>query len=262
METKALVLQNWDDLVFENRNKEYGAYALRRFYYRRMLMGVGISLLIVAFLINLPTLFKEGERPNVVCAFPIFPVIELTHPPVFEKQMAEQAQTIKQEKIVNKSTIPVVTTQKVDDTLIPGEAVTTSTGNYETGVAAEIPISGLGTAITEVPVTKPAPDFILVAEVMPEYAGGYAELMKFIKKKINYSSAPKRMNIDGTVYVSFIVNGDGSLRDVAIVRGVHKDLDREAMRVISMLPGWIGGKQGGFPVAVKMVLPIKFSLDN
>jgi TonB family protein len=70
------------------------------------------------------------------------------------------------------------------------------------------------------------------------------------------------MGIEGTIYISFVVNGDGTVTHVSILRGIHPQCDAEAMRVVGLLPDWIGGKQAGMPVNVKMVLPIKFSLQN
>jgi protein TonB len=68
------------------------------------------------------------------------------------------------------------------------------------------------------------------------------------------------MGIEGIVYVSFLILGDGTVTDVKVLRGIHTDCDKEAVRVISKLPGWSGGKQGGIPVSVRMVLPVKFKL--
>ena len=70
------------------------------------------------------------------------------------------------------------------------------------------------------------------------------------------------MGMDGTVYVRFIVNGDGSVSDLEVIKGVHPDYDKEAKRVIAMLPSWKGGRHHGISVSVRMVLPIKFSLKQ
>lgn len=87
-------------------------------------------------------------------------------------------------------------------------------------------------------------------------------MMKFIQKKMRYPSIARQQEIQGTVFVSFVVNGDGTISDVVVIRGIHPDCDKEAIRVVSLLPGWMGGKHNGNPVAVKMVLPITFSLKK
>lgn len=262
METKALVLQTWDDVVFQNRNKAYGAYALRKAYHDRILLGLGVSVLLAIVLTTLPRFLKTEIKTKdlgriITCT--LGPV--LSDPPVIEKNVQVAPKAMKQEK-VRANTIPIVTKQKVDDAPVTTEPVMASIEGTDTGVATDLPVAGTGSDVAVVSVEKVGPDFVVGAEVMPQYQGGMEELMKFIKKKMRYPATPKRMGIDGTVFVSFIVNGDGSIRDVSVIRGVHEDLDKEAMRVISMLPGWKGGKQGGYPVAVKMVLPIKFALEK
>jgi protein TonB len=87
-------------------------------------------------------------------------------------------------------------------------------------------------------------------------------MMKFLQKKIRFPKSPQRQGISGTVFVRFIVNGDGSVSDVEVLKGVHPDYDKEAMRVISLLPSWKGGRHNGMPVRVRMVLPIKFNVQQ
>jgi protein TonB len=122
-------------------------------------------------------------------------------------------------------------------------------------------VEGIGTEPAIEPEPVKEPPFLDVAEVMPQYEGGLEAMMKFIQKKIRYPSGPKRQQIDGTVYVRFVVNGDGSVSNVEVIKGVHPDYDKEAMRVISLLPAWKGGSHNGRPVGVRMVLPIKFRLQ-
>jgi protein TonB len=121
-------------------------------------------------------------------------------------------------------------------------------------------IEGTGTVALPDPTPVIEETIFIHAEVMPEYEGGAEAMMKFIQKKIRYPRVPREIGIDGTVYVQFIVNGDGSVSDVKVIRGVHRDYDNEAIRVISMLPSWRGGRHNGRPVSVRMVLPIKFNI--
>ena len=85
--------------------------------------------------------------------------------------------------------------------------------------------------------------------------------MKFVKKHLRYPASARRQGIDGTVYVSFVVTGDGIVHKAKIVKGIHVDCDEEVIRVISMLNKWTGGKHNGQPVNVRMVLPIVFRLQ-
>ena len=99
-----------------------------------------------------------------------------------------------------------------------------------------------------------------IVEYMPEYPGGVTELMNYLSKNTRYPAATKRDGIQGRVVVSFIVEPDGSVSNVKLVRSVDANLDREALRVVSEMPKWTPGKQGGNTVRVRYSLPITFRL--
>ena len=101
-----------------------------------------------------------------------------------------------------------------------------------------------------------------VVEEMPEFPGGMAEAMEFLAKNINYPVAAQQAKIEGRVIVQFVVERDGSVSDVKVMRGVSPELDAEAIRVVSMMPKWIPGKQRGKAVAVKYTMPIMFRLQT
>jgi TonB family protein len=100
-----------------------------------------------------------------------------------------------------------------------------------------------------------------VVEVMPEYPGGENEMMKFLAENIKYPTAAKENGISGKVYVTFIVDQNGLIGDITILRGIGAGCDEEAMRVIKMMPKWKPGTQRGQAVRVQYNLPIKFTLD-
>jgi protein TonB len=104
-------------------------------------------------------------------------------------------------------------------------------------------------------------EFFMVVENMPEFPGGDLGLMKFIQKNVRYPAIAKEYNITGKVYVSFIVDKQGSVTNVKIVRGVDKNLDAEALRVVSLLPKYKPGKQRGKAVRVMFTIPINFTLN-
>ena len=104
-------------------------------------------------------------------------------------------------------------------------------------------------------------EFFMVVENMPEFPGGDLGLMKYIQKNVKYPAIAKEYNITGKVYVSFIVDKKGSVTNVKIVRGVDKNLDTEAMRVVKSLPKYKPGKQRGKSVRVMFTIPINFTLN-
>jgi len=104
-------------------------------------------------------------------------------------------------------------------------------------------------------------EFFMVVENMPEFPGGDLGLMKYIQKHVRYPAIAKEYNITGKVYVSFIVDKSGSVTNVKVVRGVDKNLDAEAVRVVKSLPKYKPGRQRGKAVRVMFTIPINFTLN-
>ena len=100
-----------------------------------------------------------------------------------------------------------------------------------------------------------------VVEEMPEFPGGMSECMKFLGKNIKYPTISQENGVQGRVIVQFVVNTDGSIVDPVVVRGVDPYLDKEALRVIKMMPKWSPGKQRNKPVRVKYTVPVMFRLQ-
>ncbi len=100
-----------------------------------------------------------------------------------------------------------------------------------------------------------------VVEEMPSFPGGEAECMKFLSKNIKYPTIAQENGIQGRVILQFVVNKDGSIVDVTVARSVDPYLDKEAIRVVQMMPKWKPGKQRGKPVRVKYTLPVMFRLQ-
>tara|TARA_R110002012_G_scaffold7060_2_gene33392 strand:- start:1072 stop:1704 length:633 start_codon:yes stop_codon:yes gene_type:complete len=100
-----------------------------------------------------------------------------------------------------------------------------------------------------------------VVEENPEFIGGMAKLYEYLGKNIQYPEMAKENGIQGKVFVQFVVWKDGSIKDIKVVKGVHKTLDSEALRVITRMPLWSPGKQRGKTVNARFTLPIKFRIS-
>jgi len=100
-----------------------------------------------------------------------------------------------------------------------------------------------------------------VVEQMPEFPGGEAALQRYLKNSVKYPNIAMENGIQGKVYVGFVVERNGSISNVRIARGVDASLDKEAMRVVRLMPKWIPGKQNGEPVRVSFTAPINFVLE-
>lgn len=99
-----------------------------------------------------------------------------------------------------------------------------------------------------------------IVEKMPSFPGGEAEMMRFLASNTKYPTRDRELNISGIVYVTFVVEKDGSITNIQILKGVSESLNAEAIRVIRMMPPWEPGLQRGVPVRVQLNLPIKFML--
>lgn len=100
-----------------------------------------------------------------------------------------------------------------------------------------------------------------IVETMPSFEGGIGEFYKFVSKHLKYPAQARRMGIEGKVYVYFVVDRDGSLSDIEVVKGIGAGCDEEVLRITKLSPKWNPGKQRGEPVRVRMMLPITFRLN-
>lgn len=114
----------------------------------------------------------------------------------------------------------------------------------------------------ESPEEQSEDQIFMVVEQMPEYPGGEKALNRFLSDSLQYPRLAKENNISGTVYVSFVVEKDGSVKDIRVLRGIGGGCDEEAVRVVKSMPVWKPGKQRGIPVRVQYTIPVKFSLGN
>lgn len=118
------------------------------------------------------------------------------------------------------------------------------------------------TGCSQEPKTVSEEEVFTIVENMPDFVGGREGLSEYLKTNIIYPEEAKVNGIQGNVYVNFVVNKEGKLIEVRIIRGVHKLLDAEALRVVNAMPKWTPGTQRGKRVAVSYNLPVKFILEN
>lgn len=261
MKTQTESVQQWDDIIFEKRNKEYGAYAIRKDYQARVLkaeaisIGIGALIFIIPILmpneIPLPTLPEPD--PGIVLRH-IDGKIEPKITPPAPKPPARMDASIIPTKVTSKD-VPDKPEEpiKQDVTYTSGP----DNGTPTTDSGADV-TDGLGSN-TEV-VVEP-PKIFTIVEKMPEYEGGDQAMMKFIQKNLHYPRGAQRRGAQGTVYVKFVVSSDGSVIDVQIEKGFDKECDAEAARVITLMNKWHAGIQNGNAVSVRKVLPLKFRLE-
>jgi periplasmic protein TonB len=260
-----------DDIVFENRNKAYGAYELRTHYttnINRALM-IGVSCFLLMLLTNFLFARQKDEnldKDGVVINVQKLPDEEL---PIIEKpkepeppKPVEQLKTIKFliPEVVEETNneMPPPTPEELENAVISNK---TQDGIETNEIAAEPPTEA-PTAVTKVLEIEEDNTAFITVEVQPSFMGGNSEMYKFLGKNLKYPSAAQRANIQGKVFLSFIVEKDGSITDIETMKGIGFGCDEEAMRVVKLMPKWIAGKQNGRNVRVKFTIPVFFRLDN
>lgn len=272
-----LISRDWTEMVFEGRNKEYGAYRLRKNAGKRNLYSL-ITIFIAALAIwgGISLVKFVESRTKTVAQTSVAELSTLNQPK--KKAEVKQQQKVKleqPEKVVErvkssvKFTAPVI---KKDDEVKPEDELKTQDElmNTKTAIGA-LDVKGNDDANGEVlkikeavaqPEPKPEVEKVFdVVEQMPSFPGGPSALMEWLSNNVKYPVVAQENGVQGRVVVSFVVERDGSITDVKVVRGVDPSLDREASRVVRAMPRWIPGKQNGSAVRVKYNVPVAFRLQ-
>ncbi len=253
-------ISDFDDLIFENRNKEYGAYQLRKKYNSVLLGGLIIASLIAITGVMIPFLLRpknervlSAGRGGVMIQMENFsqPEEQIYVPPAPPPQEPERIQE------VVKYVPPVVV-----DTVFPEEIKQLTTEEVLASGDGEIrEATGSGSGDGLIPGTGggDAEEPFFQVEVMPSFKGGdLTRFREWVGKRTNYPQAAIDNKIRGTVFLTFIVEKDGSVSNVTVLKGIHPLLDAEAVKVISESPKWTPGLQRGQPVRVRFQIPLSF----
>jgi protein TonB len=260
MKIESEQVQRWDDIIFEKRNKAYGAYTIRKEYNATVLKAEAVSIGIGALIFIIPILIHDSDA--------ILPEIKKDKGEIVLKQYEVkpdiQVASSQPLRRMKTSVIPTRVTTKpvVDEPDVPETDEVSYTSGSETSPGEPGSENPEQNGSGSVPAVSASSPYTLAPEVLPHYDGGMEAMMKFIQKKLRYPTIAERKKDEGTVYVSFVISNTGTVTNVEIIKGISKECDLEAVRVISMMDKWKPGLQNKMPVAVKMVLPIKFKLDS
>lgn len=275
--------KEWRDLIFEGKNKDFGAYKLRQgsesrhnkaFFY--VLIGlVAVCLLIFGYMKYEAYKTQKAEEEAKAKLEQQQKLAQMEAEKEEEKE--EEVEQIGIEEV--KPEAPQLATQLMTELLL------TDTPKEDNEIKANEDIQKDNSVMStftqagsddinlikehkeEVVQEKPREEkkkeeVFTHVEQMPKFPGGDAELYKFISNNLNYPAMAIENNVQGRVVVQFVVTKDGSIGNVKVVRSVDRDLDNEAIRVCKKLPKFIPGKQNGQPVNVWYTLPVTFKLQN
>ena len=262
MQKQAILQASYLDIVFDNRNKLYGGYELRSHYQRRMTTAI---LIVVCACIVLAIAGSIKRHTHVNTNPVVHREIEMTHiieptiiKPVILPPPADAAPKINTAKL----TPPVITP---DNLVKPEDLPTAGKTDAVPGTGTHIGLPGdisgtieapkITTGIVTPPVTDTKP--FTVVEQMPEFQG---DMVAYLSKQLIYPPLARDNNIQGKVFIQFVVNEDGSVSNAKVIRGIGSGCDAEALRVVNSMPKWKPGKQNGKAVKVYYTLPIRFLL--
>ncbi len=258
MERELNRIPNFDDIVFENRNKEYGAYKLRKKYNRNVIIALIIGTLILVTAVITPYLnakaaenkSKRAERQVEIkmenLDQPAETVAPPPPPPPPPQDVVQQARYVP----------PVVV-----DSIKPEEAAQLMTADQaQVEVKDEEVIEEVVQVTEEVQEAETQTEPFYVVEEMPMFPGGDAAIQKYIGDNVVYPEVAKENNIQGRVIVKFCVTPTGGVDQVSVLKGVDPELDAEVVRVVKTLHKFKPGKQDGKPVPVWYTIPINFQL--
>lgn len=271
-----LISGEWTELVFAGRNQAYGAYALRKGTGKRNVISI-IAVILLAIVCQVGLTLKNIADAEAAKRAAMDQVVELSALEQKQEKKAEVKQKVQvePEKVVEKVkssikfTAPVI---KKDDEVKPEEELKTQDELMSTKTAiGSFDVKGNDDANGEVlkakeVIAQPEPPkeeakVFDVVEQMPSFPGGTAALMQYLGNNVKYPVVAQENGVQGRVVVSFVVERDGSITDVKVVRSVDPSLDKEAARVVQSMPKWIPGKQNGQTVRVKYNVPVAFKLQ-
>jgi protein TonB len=253
-------VESLEEIVFRNRNKEYGSYILRKKYRRYLTISLIIGILVIlsaaayplinAYL-NKEKLLREKEK-SVTAEVMNAPKEDLPPPPPPPPPPEALVEKV-------KFTAPKV----VEDTNVESDFGKQDqlSQNKNTEVPTEEVQVEEKEVKTQVIEQKVEAEVFLIVEEPPTFPGGDAALYKWLGENLKYPEEAKELGIQGRVFVSFVVEPDGTPSNVVVKRGIGGGCDEEAIRIVKAMPKWSPGKQRGQPVRVQFNLPIKFTLQ-
>ena len=272
-----LISNEWTDLVFEGRNQSYGAYQLRKSTGKRnvwALVIVGLAAVLLYLGLQLQRMAEANKKVENTQAVELAKLnTEKKEAKVEKKEVIRQEpeKVVEQVKSSVKFTAPVIKKDeevkeedeiKLDEVQKSDKAVGAFTveGNDEVGGAVLKAKEDIAAPEPPKQVVEETKIFTVV-EQMPMFPGGDAALMGYLRDNMHYPTVAAENGVQGRVVVGFVVERDGSITDVNVLRSVDPSLDREAVRVVKAMPKWTPGKQNGSAVRVKYQVPVTFRLQ-
>lgn len=275
--------KEWRDIVFEGKNKDFGAYTLRAGSPERhtkavIYMVVALAILLTLLILSVNGVFSRPDEDQVVTSteqeLAVFEAQEEEEIEEEEEQIQkfeEPEEIIAPEEVANEQRVTDLLITEDDkfeedkaakdiDKVMENEAqagtidVTEGTNDLNKQTIVQ-------EVIAETKPVEEAPVSIAMVEQKPSFPGGEAAMYQWLSSNIQYPAVASEEGIQGRVVVEFVVGKDGSITNVKVLRPRHPALDKEAVRVIKAMPKWVPGRNNGQPVKVTYTLPVTFKLQ-
>jgi protein TonB len=265
MKYSSAIAIGYEDILFFNKNKEYGAYILRRAYRKNLSVAILISVTFFAGAVTYPLIINNHKQVPKLVTFNSGPIIQELNS-IDQKNRIPDLEPLANLRSTIKFLPPVV---KPDGDVSPAETIPTQEDMKKIAIGT-VDRKGNDTSpeITdvvipdkiEIPLETKEHIFTWVEE-MPTYKSDESEIYKFFAENIKYPEIAKRAGVEGRVTLTFIVAKDGSITNISLLKGIGAGCDEEAIRVLGMMGKWSPGRQNGNPVRVVMSIPIMFKLQ-
>ncbi len=274
MEDSRLLKKSMDDIVFEGRNKAYGAFQLRKLYDKHMTRAMIIGIILFVLLVSTPNIIRLikgflpetdndlvmrevtlAEPPPIDPKKPPPPPPPKVDPPPIKDQIKFVPPVVKKDEEVKEEEPPPPTVEEIKDKEIATETKEGQEDGVDEGLLEPEPAPAV---IEEAPREEEPFTYV---EQMPSFPDGTEAMYKYIYDKIKYPAIARENGISGQVIVQFVVSKEGDIQKAKVVRGIGGGCNEEALRVVNGMPKWKAGKHNGRAVPVTFTLPIKFVLQ-
>lgn len=262
MKNQEPITAQMDEIVFEHRNKNYGAYILRKMYNRQIVRALFLASAVMIAGLAYP-LVLSYKANNGVRYVPVGIDVDLLRVAKPHVDVPELPKTNAQNPEIPKPLAfkaPIIVDEEV-----PGDIDIFNQDDrnkYTNSVLVDVSEEPVAVEKDEAIEIKGEEKIPIFVEEMPSYRGGDAERQKFLADNIKYPPQAIETGIQGTVYVQFIVDSKGNITDVKMLRGIGGGCDDEAVRIVKMMPQWNPGKQNGKTVRVLYTMPVVFRINS
>lgn len=250
----------WCDMVFEGRNKEYGAYEDRKKSSRRHGLAIFIAVSVFTVGVSAPVLIKALAPEKKTRNVEVTSLADIKIDKPIENKMEEPPPPPPMKNTV-KFTPPEVTNDEVTEEIKTVDELKDTKAQIS---IADVKGSDDANAVdvADLKVVEEEEKPLTFVEQQPEFPGGLEAMQKFLGENIKYPSIASEMGISGKVTVQFVVDKHGKIGNIKVLRGIGGGCDEEAVRVVKAMPAWRPGRQNGKEVSVFFVLPVSFQLKE